>query len=36
MALDNAVGVCGLADQWWVRKHKVVGSSPITANVLCP
>ena len=27
--------VCGLADQCWVHKQTVVGSSPVTANVLC-
>ena len=30
------MGVCGLADQCWVHKQKVVGSSPVTINVLCP
>ena len=31
-----AQGVCGLADQYRGHKQKVVGSSPVTANVLCP
>ena len=26
----------GLADQCWVHKQKVIGSSPIKVNVLCP
>ena len=26
----------GLVDQCWVHKQKVVSSSPITVNVLCP
>ena len=30
------VGMCGLADQSYVHKQKVVGSSPVTVNVLCP
>ena len=28
--------MCGLADQWRVHKQKVVGSSPVMVNVLCP
>ena len=32
----HSVGTCGLADQCWVHKQKVLGSSPITANMLCP
>ena len=27
---------CGLADQRWVHLQKLVDSSPITVNVLCP
>ena len=27
---------CDLADQCWIRKQQVVGSSPVTVNVLCP
>ena len=30
------VDTCGLADQHRVHKHKVVGSSPVTANMLSP
>ena len=30
------VGACGLADQCSVHKQKVVGSSPVMVNVLCP
>ena len=30
------VDACGLADQCWIHKQKVVGSSPVTVNVLCP
>ena len=30
------VGACGLADQCWIHKQKVVGSSPVTVSVLCP
>ena len=30
------LGACGLADQCWIHKQKVVGSSPVTVNVLCP
>ena len=29
-------GACGLADQCWVHKQKIVGSSPVTVKVLCP
>ena len=32
----NFVSACGLADQCWVHIQKVVGSSPVTAIVLCP
>ena len=34
--LHHCVGACGLEDHCWVHKQKVVGSSPITVNVLCP
>ena len=30
------VGMCDLADQCWALKRKIVGSSPVTANLLCP
>ena len=30
------VGECGLVDECWVHKQKVVGSSPVMANMLCP
>ena len=30
------VSACGLADQCWIHKQKVVDSSPVTVKVLCP
>ena len=33
---DDVVGTCGLADQCWVHKQKVVGASSVMVNVLCP
>ena len=30
------VSMCGLADQCWIHKQKVGGSSPVTVNMLCP
>ena len=35
-AYNILVGICGLADQWWVYKHKVVDLSPVLVNRLCP
>ena len=36
MVKGSQLGACGPADQCWIHKQKVVGSSPVTVNVLGP